>query len=377
MYFRDIELLIKKYLNSNEIIIIYGARQTGKTTLLNKMFSGDQDALILNCERPDIKDILENMDLSQYRLLFRNKKVIALDEAQTIQNIGKILKLIYDSPEFNHKIIATGSSSFDLAGKISEPLTGRNIKFRIFQLSYNEIAENKSWLWCMENMEELLIYGSYPGIIDKPITEKELMLSNLASDYLYKDIFELEQIRNHSILRKLVKALSWQIGSQVSYNEIANMIGTSMKTVEKYIDLLEKSFVVFGLSSFNKNLRNEIKKSRKYYFYDNGIRNAAISNFSPLTNRQDKGALWENFCMSERIKYNSIHNPLVNVFFWRTYDGGEIDLVEEKNERVYAFEFKYNPKSKVKIPKSFVNAYHPQLSQVVTLENVHEFLMKN
>ncbi|MEF8809671.1 MAG: DUF4143 domain-containing protein, partial [Bacteroidales bacterium] len=190
-------------------------------------------------------------------------------------------------------------------------------------------------------------------------------------------IFELEQIRNHSILRKLVKALSWQIGSQVSYNEIANMIGTSMKTVEKYIDLLEKSFVVFGLSSFNKNLRNEIKKSRKYYFYDNGIRNAAISNFSPLTNRQDKGALWENFCMSERIKYNSIHNPLVNVFFWRTYDGGEIDLVEEKNERIYAFEFKYNPKSKVKIPKSFVNAYHPQLSQVVTLENVHEFLMKS
>ena len=376
MYFRDIELLIKEYLNSKEIIIIYGARQTGKTTLLNKMFSGDQDTLILNCERPMIKDVLENMDLSQYRLLFRNKKVIALDEAQTIQNIGKILKLIYDSPDLNHKIIATGSSSFDLAGKISEPLTGRNIKFRIFPLSYNEIAGNKSWLWCQENLEELLIYGSYPGIMDKAITEKELMLNNLTSDYLYKDIFELEQIRNHGVLRKLVQALAWQIGSQVSYNEIANMVGTSMKTIEKYIDLLEKSFVIFRVSSFNRNLRNEIKKSKKYYFYDNGIRNAVINNFSPLINRQDKGSLWENYCMSERMKYNSIHNPLVNTYFWRTYDGGEIDLVEEKNEKIQAFEFKYNPKSKVNIPNNFVNTYQPQSSKVVTLDNLHEFLMQ-
>ena len=375
MYSRQIEKTINQYLEAKEIIIIYGARQTGKTTLLNKLFADNPDALILNCERPDIKDILESMNSSQYHLLFQNKKIIALDEAQTVINIGKILKLIYDSVEFNQKIIATGSSSFDLANKVTEPLTGRNIKFRLFQLSYEELVEGKSWLWCRENMEELLIHGSYPGIIDKPVNEKEMMLSNLASDYLYKDILELEQIRNSSGLRKLLQSLGWQIGAQVSYNEIAKAIGITMKTAERYIDLLEKSFVIFSLPSYSRNLRNEIKKSKKFYFYDNGIRNAIINNFSPVINRQDKGALWENHCMSERVKYNAIHNPMVNMYFWRTYDGGEIDLIEEKDEQVNAFEFKYGSKKKASFPESFINTYQPKSLNVITAENVHEFLL--
>ncbi|MEI7594177.1 MAG: ATP-binding protein [Bacteroidota bacterium] len=375
MYKRKIDDIIAKYIGNKEFIILFGARQIGKTTTLNNLFSNNQDALIFNCERPEILQILENFNISELKLLFGDKKIIALDEAQCVPNIGKVLKLIYDSPEFTQKIIATGSSSFDLSNKINEPLTGRNLKFKMFPLSYQEIVEHKTWLWCKENIDELLIFGSYPGVIDKPISEKPKYLSNLSSDYLFKDVLALENIKNPLVLRKLLQLLAWQIGSEVSMNELAMQLGISMKTVEKYIDLLEKSFVIFGLHSFSRNMRNELKKSRKYYFFDLGIRNALINNFSGLSSRTDKGAIWENFCISERYKNNETSSILKNMYFWRTYDGAEIDLVEEKDGNIECFEFKISAKRKTAFPQSFEEAYKPKSNLIVSPENVHEFLL--
>ncbi|MCK4664729.1 MAG: ATP-binding protein [Bacteroidales bacterium] len=374
MYKREIESEIVISLNNKEIIIIYGARQVGKTTLIYKLLADNKNAIILNCERPHVKDILESRNLTQIKMLFNNKKIVALDEAQKIADIGLVLKLIYDLPEFTQKIIATGSGSFELANKIVEPLTGRNIKYKLYPLSIREIVEKKSWLWCVENLEELLLFGSYPGIIDRKINEKPILLQNLSSDYLFKDVLSMDNIRNPSFLRKLLKALAYQLGSQVSYNELAKTLGTSMKTVEKYIDLLEKSFVIFGLSSFNRNLRNELKKSKKYYFFDIGIRNALINNFSPINTRLDKGAIWENFCVCERLKYNEKYFPLTNIYFWRTYDGAEIDMVEEIDGKIKAFEFKFTEKRKSRFPDSFMKTYYPVQHMIVNILNFNEFI---
>ncbi|HBS86756.1 MAG: hypothetical protein A2W91_12060 [Bacteroidetes bacterium GWF2_38_335] len=369
MYNRNLEKVIKSRFDGKEIIILYGARQTGKTTLITKLLSEIDNSVVFNCERPDIKAVLESMNITQLKLLFGNFKYIALDEAQQVENIGKVLKLIYDSPEFDAKIIATGSSSFELAGRITEPLTGRNIKYELFPLSINEIIENKSWLWAKENLEELLLFGSYPGIINKPIIEKQLFLENLSGDYLYRDILVLENIKNPSYLNKLLKAIAYQIGSQVSYNELAKMIGVSMKTVEHYIDLLEKSFVIFSLPSFSRNARNELKKSKKIYFYDLGIRNALISDFSSIEMRPDKGGIWENFCIAERLKYNKIWGLSPQMYFWRTYDGAEIDLLEVKNGKLFTFEFKYKAKGKHKLPLSFNENYKSERDILIDKDN--------
>ena len=272
-------------------------------------------------------------------------------------------------PEY--KIIATGSSSFDLANKIIEPLTGRNIKFKLYPLSVNEIKQKNTWLWVMENLNNLLVFGSYPGIIDLNISDKQIKLPELASDYLFKDVLIHENIKNPALIRKLLKALALQIGSQVSTNELSNMLGVTRQTIEKYIYLLEKCFVIFSLPSFSSNLRNEMKKSRKFYFYDNGIRNAIINDFSLLQNRTDIGALWENYCISERIKINK---PNTNVYFWRTYDGAEIDLIEEHNGKLTAFEFKWKKKRKIKIPESFSEKYGLNDLIIVTPTNLQDLL---
>ena len=374
MYSRDIQQPINQWLHRNEILIIYGARQVGKTTMLSELFGKRKDAIILNCERIDIADILESKRLPEIKLLFGDKKIVALDEAQKVQDIGSVLKLIYDDDSFNHKIIATGSSSFELANKISEPLTGRNVRFKLFPLSLNEINCHKDWLWTRENLGQLLVFGSYPGIIDLSPVIKNKKLLDLASDYLFRDVLRYQNLRNPSLLRKLLKALALQIGSQVSYHELSNMLGVSSVTVEKYIDLLEKCFVIFSVSSFSRNLRNEIRKSQKYYFYDNGIRNALIASFGNLENRLDTGALWENFCVSERVKFNDIHRPGASLYFWRTYDGAEIDLVEDFNGEFTIFEFKWKPKRSFRFPASFTNTYNPVRSTLVTRENWLELL---
>jgi len=375
MYQRKLQEILNKYIGKREIIILYGARQVGKTTLLQQMAVQIPGSKIFNCELSFIADTLENKDLSRIRALFEENKIIMLDEAQKVLNIGSVLKLIYDELT-QYQIIATGSSSFELANKIVEPLTGRNFKFKMFPLSLSEIKEKKGWLWLNENINDLLIYGSYPGIIDLPSSEKIQKLYELSSDYLFQDILAYDNIKNPSLLKKLLKAIALQIGAQVSINELSNMLGIARTTVEKYLDLLEKNFVIISVSSLSTNLRNEIKKSKKYYFQDLGIRNAIINNFTHIDNRTDIGALWENFCFVERIKWLNINYPYTNIYFWRTYDGAEIDLVEESNNQFRIFEFKWGRKKrKQKVPESFSKTYGEDDLKVITAENLHQLIV--
>jgi len=375
MYPRKVIENIEKWLDKPEVIIIYGARQVGKTTMLKMLLKNVNNSLLLNCEIPNVATLLESNDISAITALFSGKKIIALDEAQVIPNIGKLLKLIFDEmPEY--KILATGSSSFNLADQLGEPLTGRNIKFRVYPLSIEEIKEKKSWPWVLNHLNILLVFGSYPGLIDLDVEEKIQKLAELSSDYLFKDIFAYEKVKNPVIVRKLLKALALQVGSQVSTNELSNLIGVSRQNIDMYLDILEKSFIIFSLESFSTNLRNEIKKSKKYFFYDNGILNAMIGNFNLIQNRSDSGVLWENFCISERVKYNNNNNYITNLYFWRTYDGAEIDLVEEENGELKIFEFKYGVKRKYRIPKSFSEKYGIEYLTLIKPDNIHLLLTK-
>lgn len=359
-----------------EIIILIGARQVGKSTLLEMLSEDGLKINILNCENPIVADILKNKNINDIGALFgEQNKIVALDEAQDIPEIGKILKLFFDDKRITQKIIATSSSSFELSNKTGEPLTGRNLKFKLYPLSVEEISQNGQWFEMLERLPSLLMYGSYPGIIDLPVEEKKKKLLTLSGDYLFKDIYKFEQIRNPGILRKLLKALALQIGNLVSINELANICGISSITVERYLDLLEKSFVVFKLGSFSKNLRNELKKSRKYYFYDLGIRNALLNNFVPLEERTDIGAIWENFCIAEYLKTLEYAERNANLYFWRTYDGAEIDLIEEYEGKLFAFEFKWNEKKKASLPKIFSEKYQVEAFTTVNRRNFN-ILMK-
>lgn len=374
MYDREILKSLKEWWESKEILIIFGARQVGKSTLLELLSEQNSQMLILNCENTVVADILQSKDLIRIQSLFENKQIVAFDEAQEIPEIGKILKLLYDDKRVQQKLIATGSSSFELANKTGEPLTGRNIKFRMFPLSLKEISHKKGYLNVVENLEELLVYGSYPGIIDLPLQEKRRKLIDLSGDYLFKDIYKFEQVRNPDVLRKLLKAIALQVGNLVSVPELANLTGVSVITAERYLDLLEKSFVIFKLGSYSNNLRNELKKSRKYYFFDNGIRNAVLNNFISAGERTDVGALWENFCVSEYLKRNENRGILSNLYFWRTYDGAEIDLVEERDGKLFAFEFKWNSTKKAVIPSSFKEKYCVESLEVINREKVYFFI---
>ncbi|RLD43710.1 MAG: hypothetical protein DRI89_04210 [Bacteroidetes bacterium] len=373
MYRRIFEKVIDKWINTREILIIYGARQVGKTTFLHQFLDKRKGSIILNCELPNVFDTLQNQNLEGIKFLFGQNKIIALDEAQNIPLIGKTLKLIYDElPEY--KLIVTGSSSFELSSHITEALTGRNIKFRVFPLTLREINEKTEGLQLAQKLNDILIFGSYPGLIDLAVDLKSRKLNELTSDYLFKDVLIHERIKNPAVLRKLLKALAFQIGSQVSINELSNLLGVSRQSVEKYIELLEKSFIVFRLASFSSNLRNEIKKSTKIYFYDNGIRNAILNNLNPVQNRTDIGFLWENFCVSERVK-QSISLGFNNEFyFWRTYDGAEIDLLEIKNDKIETYKFKWKSKKKVKLPESFAKKYKPNSFKVISSGNFYELM---
>lgn len=264
MYDRDLHKYITNWLLEEEILIIFGARQVGKTTLLNQILGENKEAVILNCERPAVSEILESSDPERIKALFGNHKITALDEAQTILNIGKILKLIYDDPTMNYKLIATGSSSFDLANKITEPLTGRNIKFRLFPLTLHELNNGNGWLWIQENLENLMIFGSYPGIVDLPADKKKSKLEEIATDYLFKDILIHERIKSPKLLQALLKSLALQIGKPVSIKELSDHLEIAFQTVDRYLDLLEKTFVIFSLPSYSRNIRNEMKKNKKY-----------------------------------------------------------------------------------------------------------------
>ncbi len=370
---RFIKEVLYSKLGTGKAIILMGARQTGKTTLLKDLFAGDDTLLWLNGDESDVRDMFENITSTRLKAIIGTKKVVVIDEAQRIEDIGIKLKLITDNiPDV--QLVATGSSSFDLANKVNEPLTGRKWEYKIFPISFAEMVAHHGFMEEKRLLPHRLIYGYYPDVVMSQGNEKEI-LKQLSDSYLYKDILMWEQIKKPDKLLKLLQALAFQVGSQVSYNELAQLCGLDSKTVEKYILLLEQTFVIFRLGTFSRNLRNELKSSRKIYFYDNGIRNALIANFAQVENRADMGALWENFLISERMKNNHYQGRWCNSWFWRTTKQQEIDYVEEEDGEISAFEFKWNENAKAKIPSGFIESYNSSFT-VVHLGNVDEFLLK-
>jgi hypothetical protein len=299
-------------------------------------------------------------------------EVIIIDEAQSIPDIGKTIKLIVDYIG-NICPIISGSSSFELSNELNEPLTGRKFEFKLYPLSFKEMTDHQGLRTELQQVERRLIYGCYPEVLLNTGREKEL-LNLLTSSYLYKDIFKFGNIRKPSELEKIVQLLAWQTGSEVNISEVAVSAGTTSETVERYIDILEKAYIVFRLPSFARNVRNEIKKNKKIYFYDNGIRNAVIGNFSFLSNRNDVGALWENYLISERRKHNSYHGFYGSAYFWRTQQQQEIDYIEEIDGKISAFEFKWNPNKKARFSATFTKTYHPQKTEIIHRDNYESFL---
>jgi predicted AAA+ superfamily ATPase len=372
MITRIVSQKLQNSLYKNKVVLLLGARQTGKSTLLKKIISQNTNGLWLNGDEYDIQELFKNATSVKLKTIIGNHKLVVIDEAQRIDNIGLCIKLIHDTyPDI--QLIATGSSAFDLKNKTNEPLTGRKIEFQLFPFSFEELSNHESILTEKRNLTKRLVYGSYPDVINN--SDEEIDVLKLLSDsYLFKDVLMLDAVKKPEKLVKLLQALAFQIGSEVSYNEIGNLIGLDSKTVENYINLLEKSFVIFKLNSFNKNLRNELKLSKKVYFYDNGIRNAIINNFQFAETRQDIGALFENYLISERMKYNAYHRNYVNTYFWRTKDQQEIDYIEEKDGILYAFEFKWSETKKVKFSKTFTNAYPDSSFAIISKDNYDNFL---
>lgn len=370
---RALEKTIKLRLNTGKAIVLLGARQVGKTTLLRTLFRDSQEVLWLNGDELDVQGLFATISATRLRAIFGKKKTIVIDEAQRISDIGLRLKLITDQiPEV--QLIATGSSAFELANKVNEPLTGRKWEFKMYPISFSEMVGHHGLLEEKRLLPHRLIYGYYPDVVNNAGAEKEI-LKQLSDSYLYKDVLLLEQIKKPDGLLKLLQALAFQLGSQVSYNELSQLCGLDSKTVEKYIVLLEQTFIIFRLGSFSRNLRNELKSSRKIYFYDNGIRNALIANFNQIELRQDIGALWENFVLSERLKKLHYDQSWVNTWYWRTKDQKEIDYIEEFDDRLMAYEFKWNPKAKNKTPKLFLETYQHSQFQVIHKENIEDFLL--
>ncbi len=370
---RHIQSNIQSLLGGGKAIVIMGARQVGKSTLLRQMLGERQDVIWMNGDDLDIQELFSNMTSTRIRAILGSKRILVIDEAQRISDIGLRLKLITDQvPDV--QVIATGSSSFELASKVNEPLTGRKREFRMYPLAFGEMVQHTQFLDEVRMIPHRMVYGYYPEVVCTPGDERAI-LKELSDSYLYKDVLSLDSINKPDKLVRLLKALALQIGSQVSYNEIGTLIGLDSKTVERYVDILEKSFIVFRLGTFSRNLRNELKASRKIYFWDLGIRNAVIGNLAQIENRTDAGELWENFVIAERMKRNAYKGSFAQSYFWRTRQQHEIDYLEEEDGILYAFEFKWNlRKANAKCPESFKMAYPEAVYKVITPENIEEFL---
>ncbi len=373
MISRTIQQSLEKRFFKGKALLIFGARQTGKSTLVENLLKNqDQESIILNGDDADVRELLSDTTATKLKAIIGNKKIILIDEAQRIKNVGLTLKLITDQIK-DVQPIATGSSAFELSSQVNEPLTGRKYEFMLYPLSFQEMVNYHGLLAEKRLIEHRMQFGYYPEIVTNAGEEKE-RLKLLAGSYLYKDLLMLEQIKKPALLEKLLNALALQLGSEVNYNELGQLIGSDRKTVEKYIDLLKKAFVVFELPAFNRNVRNEIKKGKKIYFYDCGIRNAVINNFKPMSSRADTGALWENFVIAERIKLLNNNAKESKLFFWRTTQQQEIDLIEENEDGLKAFECKWNKKAKARIPLTFKENYPEADIRIVSPENIEEII---
>lgn len=371
---RTIKEQLKDDFNRNKVIVITGARQVGKTTLVNELAHCMQKTLMLNCDNIDDRMALENKTSTQLRTLLSGYDLVFIDEAQRVSNIGLTIKMIGDL-HLSTRIIVTGSSSLELAEGIYEPATGRHIDHQLFPLSIEELVRHTTIREERRMLETRLVYGFYPEVVTTPTDAKRILMS-LSNDYLYKDLLSYKGVKKPEVLQKLLRALALQLGSEVSYNELANLLGIDKTTVENYIGLLEKCFVIFRLDSFSRNLRNEIKKGKKIYFYDNGIRNAIIANFAQPELRNDMGALWENLMISERKKRNIYASTYAQMYFWRTHEQKEIDLVEEVDGMFHAYEFKWNGKVRASLPTPFAISYPDSTFEIVTPDNYLPFVCK-
>ncbi len=371
---RSIEPRIRSFLNRKKAIVVLGPRQVGKTTLMRHLFDPQAtDIRWYNGEEPQTQELFSDLAAQRLSTLIGDAKIVVVDEAQRIASIGLAVKLLIDN---NPKIqfIITGSSALELAAGISESMTGRKYEFNLYPLSFEELAAHTSLLDEIRLIPHRMVYGFYPDVVTQAGLES-VHLKDLYGSYLYKDLLAYQQIRKPMVLEKLVKALAMQVGNEVSYNELSQLVGLDKESVERYIDLLEKAFVLFRLPALSRNMRNEIKRGRKIYFYDTGIRNTAINNFNPPGMRQDAGALWENYCVVERMKAIEYHGLAVNRYFWRTHTQLEIDYIEDYGGKLHAYEFKWNPKAKAKFPASFLEAYPGTEIKVITPKNIEEFVM--
>jgi len=366
---------LDEYVKPNKVLIIYGPRRVGKTTLLNiflessslkyKLVSGDDISL---------HEVFGSQSIETITKYVQGYELLVIDEAQTIPSIGIGLKILVDNVP-NIKIIATGSASFDLSNKVGEPLTGRSYILQLYPIAQLELENKLNQFELRQKLEDYLVYGSYPEVLNTKMYEvKKQYLTELVNSYLLKDILALEQVKGSKILLDLLRLIAFQVGSEVSLSEVAANLGIDAKTVARYLDLLEKGFVLMNVRGFSRNLRKEINKKSKYYFYDNGIRNAIISNFNSLTLRDDIGKLWENFLVAERIKKQKYRGIYANNYFWRTWDQKEIDWVEEREGKLFAYEFKYHKKAKFKKPKEFFENYPTSEFEIISTENYLNFI---
>lgn len=372
---REIEEQIINNLEPNKVIVMLGARRIGKTILLNQLIKkNDESYLLLNGEDYATHELLERRSVTNYQNLLGGYKLLIIDEAQKITDIGKILKLIVDGI-MGIKIIVTGSSTFDLSSSIGEPLTGRQKIFKLFPLSEKEFQQIESPAEKRDKLEERLIYGNYPELTQIKNREKKSdYLKELVNSYLLKDILVFENIKNSSKILNLLRLIAFQIGRDVSYNELGTQLQMNKATVNKYLDLLTKVFILHKVEGFSRNLRKEITKNSRWYFYDNGIRNMIIANMNPLNIRNDVGQLWENYIISERLKFQSYNKMIVNNFFWRTYDQQAIDWVEERGGNLYGYEFKWNINKQPKPPIGWKKAYPVSKFERVNPENYLQWL---
>ena len=367
---RALYLSLQEKFFKGKVIVLIGPRQVGKTTLVRQLLIG-KDHLFLDGDDPEVRDILSKAGTSRLKAIIGKYQVVFIDEAQRIEEIGLIAKMINDQFK-SVQLILSGSSALDIKNATQESLTGRKFEYHLFPISWEEFEDDAGYVEASAQFEERLIFGMYPEVINNRANAREV-LKQLTTSYLYKDVLSLTGIKKPELLDKLLKALALQLGSEVSYNELANLLEIDKATVSKYIDLLEKTFIAFRLHSFSRNQRNEIKNNRKIYFYDNGVRNMIINNLNPLELRNDKGALWENFLISERLKLQSYHLVYTNNYFWRTVQKQEIDFIEESNGKISAYEFKWKSQGKKKIPASFIQNYGAA-GTIIDKENFRKFV---